>query len=155
MDPELETRRSARLVIIDGRDRLLLFRYEDEHRAPFWSTVGGELRAGEDYVAAARREFAEETGFDAPIGELLHRREAVFAVARSTPARWIERYYLVECRRPGALSDAAWTDEERATIQAWRWWTLEEMRAAPSAFLPSCLPALLESALRRRAARAG
>jgi len=34
-----------------------------------WTIVKGELTPGEDALAAARREFAEETGAEAPAGE--------------------------------------------------------------------------------------
>src|SRR5688500_15569708 len=63
MPAELDLRRSARLIILDPRGRLLLFRYHDEHKPPFWSTAGGELQDGEDYRAAVQRELLEETGF--------------------------------------------------------------------------------------------
>jgi predicted NUDIX family NTP pyrophosphohydrolase len=36
-----------------------------------WSIVKGELDDGEDPLAGARREFAEETGHSAPAGEVL------------------------------------------------------------------------------------
>jgi ADP-ribose pyrophosphatase YjhB (NUDIX family) len=147
--PELDLRRSARLIILDPRGRLLLFRYHDEHKPPFWSTAGGELRAGEDYRAAAQRELQEETGFQSEIGPLLHEREDVFAVARSGPARWVEQYFLVECDREDAPNRAGWTEEERATIQDWRWWSLPEMREQPGCFLPDSLGDLLENALIR------
>ncbi len=36
-----------------------------------WSIPKGEFEAGEEPLAAARREFAEETGAEAPLGEAL------------------------------------------------------------------------------------
>ena len=101
-NPEL--RRSARLIILDPDGRLLLFRYQDEHRPAFWSTAGGELRVEEEYRDAAQRELQEETGFPFKIGPLLHEREDIYAVARSQPARWVEQYFLVECNRADAPS---------------------------------------------------
>lgn len=69
----METRRSARLVIVDEDGRLLLFRYHDEHHAPFWATPGGELLPGESYLDAARRELREETGLNLQIGRLVEK----------------------------------------------------------------------------------
>jgi len=147
MTAKPEPRCSARLIILDQEGRLLLFRYQDEHKPAFWSTAGGELQAEEEYRDAARRELQEETGFKFEIGPLLHEREDIYAVARSQPARWVEHYFLVECDRAGVPSRANWTDEERTTIQDWKWWTLAEMREQPKSFLPECLPELLERAL--------
>jgi ADP-ribose pyrophosphatase YjhB (NUDIX family) len=142
----LPERGSARLVLVDPTGRLLLFRYHDEHRPPYWSTVGGRLEPGETYLDAAARELAEETGFAAAIGPLLHVRSEVFAVARQGPARWTEHYFLVRCQG-GEPDRARWTDEERATIRAHRWWSLDEMRATDETFLPAIIPGLLEEVL--------
>jgi len=140
-------RRSARLVIVDPKGQMLLFRYHDEHKPPFWSTAGGELLSDEDYRAAAQRELTEETGFDIQIGQFLCAREDVYAVARSVPARWREKYFLVELDRPQPPDRSGWTNEERATIQDWKWWSLSEMRSEPGSFLPEWLPELLETTL--------
>ena len=145
----METRKSARLILVDAAARLLLFRYADEHRPPFWATAGGELQGAESYRDAARRELREETGLDLPIGSELRRRESVYAVARSTPARWLERYYLIRCPHGVAIRTAGWTDEEQATIQTWRWWSLQAMRReSMGTFAPSWLPDLLAAVLR-------
>lgn len=145
----LPVRRSARLVLLDSEDRLLLFRYHDEHKPPFWSTAGGELKEGESYEMAAARELKEETGFTAPIGQLLRERDDVYPTARSTPARWLERYFLVRC--DGTPSREGWSEEERETIQNWKWWSLNEMRTTDETFLPSFLPDLLHDTIELRA----
>lgn len=151
---DLPGRRSSRLVILDPQDRLLLFRYHDEHSNPFWGTVGGELKPGEDYLAAARRELHEETGFSDAIGPVLRQRDEVYAVARSKPARWLERYFLVRCESTDAVERNGWTEEERATIRAWKWWQLSEMLAEdPTSFKPEWLIELLRSVVGSRATR--
>jgi ADP-ribose pyrophosphatase YjhB (NUDIX family) len=142
----LPVHRSARLVIVDPAGRLLLFRYHDEHRPPFWSTAGGRLEPGESYEVAAARELAEETGFAAEVGPPLRVRDEVYAVARDVPARWVEHYFLVRCEG-GDPSRDRWTAEERATIREHRWWSAEEMRSTDETFLPSLIPELLEQAL--------
>src|SRR5690242_5310721 len=93
---DLTVKRSARLVILDREGRMLLFRYHDEHRPPFWATPGGRLESGETYLAAAARELREETGFHASVGPLLKTRDEVFPVAWSGIDRYIEHYFLVE-----------------------------------------------------------
>ena len=145
-DPPIQ--RSARLFIVSPAGRLLLFRYHDKHRAPFWATAGGRVIDGEDDFDTAARELREETGFGAEIGPVLRERDEVYAVAHGEPARWMERYFLVRCPEADPARDG-WTDEERATIRAHRWWSLEEMRAADEPFLPAWLPDLLAEVLAR------
>lgn len=143
---EIPIARSARLVIVDPERRVLLFRYHDG-RPPFWATVGGRLESGESYLAAGKRELAEETGFTAPIGRLLRARDEVFTVVGSVPTRWLEHYFLVECAG-GAIDQTRWTAEERVTIQHHHWWTLAEIKATSETFRPAWLPELLETTLR-------
>ncbi|WP_027328314.1 NUDIX hydrolase [Marinimicrobium agarilyticum] len=145
----METRQCSRLMIINEKGELLLFQYKDEHsRCPFWATVGGELKAGESYLDAAKRELYEETGLGGEVGPLVMEREDVFAVARSTPALWQEKYYHVHCNSTDKVFAAEWTDEEKSTIQKWKWWSVEDIKSGIHEFKPSCIPDLHEKLLR-------
>ncbi|MGM0824986.1 MAG: NUDIX hydrolase [Pseudomonadota bacterium] len=147
----METRKSSRLIIVDQEGRLLLFLYQDEHQSPFWATVGGELKPGESYAKAAKRELYEETGLVQDVGEMLRDRDDVYAVARSVPARWLEQYFLVEWPANREVFAAKWSDEEKSTIQQWKWWSLDELRDKdPSLFKPRWIPDLLGSVLHRQ-----
>lgn len=139
-------------MIVNDQGKLLLFQYKDEHKLePFWATAGGELKEGESYFEAAKRELYEETGLEYELGELLLEREEVFAVARSSPAIWQEKYYLVRCSSDSKVFAANWTEEEKSTIQKWKWWSLEEMENRSShSFKPGCLPELLNTILNRK-----
>lgn len=141
----LEERFCSRLIIVNRAGELLLFQYKDEHQSPFWATVGGELQPGESHLDAACRELLEETGQKLPIGPMVRSRDAIYPVARSVPAQWRERYFLV--RTPDRLvpSSASWTEEERSTIQAWKWWRLDEMQRSSEKFIPEWLAELAES----------
>ena len=141
----MEVRYCSRLMLLNEQNDLLLFQYLDEHTSSsFWATAGGELKPGESYLQAASRELYEETGLREEIGPLVMEREAVFAVARSQPALWRERYYLVRCPESARVFAADWTDEEKATIQKWKWWSLDAMRAeGRDAFKPENLADLL------------
>ncbi len=81
---EVDTvRTSARVVLLDEQDRVLLLRGHDPQtpEAPFWFTVGGGVEPGETLRTAAVRELWEETGFAMDSSLLrgpLWRRVAVF-----------------------------------------------------------------------------
>ena len=53
-----------------------------------WSVPKGEVEPGEDEVACARREFAEETGLPVPAGELVPLGEQVQSSGRKTNVVW-------------------------------------------------------------------
>ncbi|WP_040797198.1 NUDIX hydrolase [Nocardia higoensis] len=76
-------RTSARVVLLDERDRILLMRGNDPKtpESPFWFTIGGGVEPGESLRAAAVRELWEETGYTADPDALrgpIWRRVAVF-----------------------------------------------------------------------------
>lgn len=136
----LPDRRSARLLIYDPDGRLLLFRYHDEHKPPFWATPGGELIGDESFEDAAAREFHEETGQDLPIEAVDRERRAFYTVARSTPARWHERYFRVTAPHAFTPVRDGWTEEERSTIVNHRWWTPDELTTTTEVIHPDWLP---------------
>jgi len=147
MTDALPIRRSSRLMIVSPQCRLLLFRYSDEHSNPFWATVGGELVGEESYLDAAIRELYEETGFEAQVGPLLRERDAVYAVAQSKPARWLEQYFLVSVGAERIPNRGNWTDEERSTIVESKWWSLSELSEPSLAVKPDWIPKLLADVL--------
>lgn len=149
MDTPLPVRRSARLLIVSPDRRLLLFRYDDEHGDDFWATPGGELVGDETFRDAAARELLEETGQRLSVGDVVREREAVYPVARSGPARWIEQYFLVSAPDAFVPLSTDWTDEERETIVDHRWWSVEDLARSRHMLKPAWLADVL-SALRPR-----
>src|SRR5579863_6315723 len=91
----LKLRRAGRVIVLDPRDRVLLFRYDEgPPNGRHWCTPGGGLDDGEDYEAGARRELAEETGWtDVPLGAEVYQRTLTMAYADAI-VRQYERFFL-------------------------------------------------------------
>jgi len=139
-------RRSARVLLIDARDRILLFRTRAVEAAWVWHTPGGGLDGRETYAEAARRELWEETGLVAQAGPCVWRRRHVYrwdGVLRE--AR--QRYFLVRCD-PFEPDFSRWTELERTEILEHRWWSLPEIAASDELFAPHRLAVLLAPLLR-------
>ena len=147
----LPLRRAGRVVVLDPGDRVLLLRYdEDPPAGRHWATPGGGLNPGESYAAAARRELAEETGWDdiALLGEI-HRHVRLITYEGGV-RRQRERLFLARTgqvrRQLGAVAAMHASDG----ITAWRWWTLPELDTTAELVWPRGLAALIRGTLGRR-----
>ena len=148
MTAEPILRVAARVLVIDDRERTLLFRYDGPEGQRFWATPGGALDAGETHEQAARRELREEAGAgDVELGPWIWTREHVFPWGGKT-WRQQERFFLarvsgfdVEPALPPALLRAEGIVEHR-------WWTLTELRQADDDLAPRRLAELVERVLR-------
>jgi len=65
-------RDSARVILLDGDGRVLLFRVVGprDDKPPLWITPGGGVAPGEELVVAAARELEEGTGLKVSVAEL-------------------------------------------------------------------------------------
>lgn len=143
----MRERQTVRLLVVDERDRVLLFAVEDdsiaepnERPAPgvFWITPGGGVEPGEDDRAAGRRELWEETGIERDdIGPCVWDQDHVL-VWNGEPLRLRERYYLTRVST-GAVALDHVTDLERAVYRAHRWWTADEIAASDALIFPTAL----------------
>jgi len=140
-------RPAARILLVDGEGRILMFRFTPEDgRAPFWCTPGGAVDPGETYEEAARRELYEETGIIADPGPQVMRREVDFLTLEQIEVTADERYFLV--RTDAREIDAAGhTELEQRVMQQWRWFTPAELAAHDEQYFPEDLTAILTEVL--------
>ncbi|MFM9864320.1 MAG: NUDIX hydrolase [Micropepsaceae bacterium] len=149
----MRERNTARAVMLDPQDRVLLFEFhlkagmigKDARR--FWATPGGEIEPGEDVHDAIRREVAEETGIEG----CTFGPELWFGSNQLTfngvPTKTLERFFVV--RSPAAaLSSANWTALEKEVMRAHRWWTVDELIATAETIFPPRFGYLVDAFLK-------
>ena len=156
---ELRLRQAGRVIVLDPEDRVLLFRYDEgPPNGRHWCTPGGGLDDGEDYVAGARRELAEETGWtDVALGAEVYEWTRTMEFADAI-VRQHERIFLARVETAGRGLGEVAAMHASDGIAAWHWWTLAEMDATDEVIWPPGLADLVRGLigtgqLRRRAAR--
>lgn len=147
-EPAVVDRRAARVLLLDGRGRVLLFHGCDPARPDagrWWFTPGGGLDPGETAAQGAARELAEETGLRvAPdaLGPPVHERVARFSFAGGE-YRQSEDFFAL--RVPAHEVDTSgFSALEVQAVLGHRWWSVEELRTTSERFYPEQLPDLVD-----------
>lgn len=138
-------RRGARLVLLDGVDRVLMVRGHDvdEPTRHWWFTPGGGIDPGESAIDAVVRELREETGLEVAAADVVGpvaTRSAAFDFHRQT-VRQDEVFFVARIDEPGGLVTDGWTSVERSFMDELRWWDLDDLEAVevevfPADFVP-------------------
>jgi 8-oxo-dGTP pyrophosphatase MutT (NUDIX family) len=143
-------RPTARLIVFDPANRILLFRavvghsVEPERRpdaTSFWALPGGGIEPGETPEAAARRELTEETG-------LVSNCAMPMVAIRTTAYDWKGRRFLtrehifLHRSQSTTLDSSGWLESDRRWMQDLGWWTLSALAETNDIVRPPGLIAL-------------
>lgn len=148
----MKTRLTARAVLLDPSDRVLLFRFELPEgmiggARRFWATPGGAIEAAEDVRVALAREVREETGFsDFEIGAELWVGEQTLTFD-GVPTFTRERFFAVRAQ-VAEINRNGWTELERRVMRDHRWWSVDELTSTRETIFPANFGRLVEQFLR-------
>jgi 8-oxo-dGTP pyrophosphatase MutT (NUDIX family) len=143
-------RRSARVLLTDRADRVLLLHFRDRDGF-IWLTPGGGVQDGEPLDVAAARELREEVGLAVPAGEL---REPVAHSSGYVRFDWAEGIFRDDFfhHRVDAheIDTSGMEDLEAGQHAGHRWWSVDELRATTEIVYPLGLADLLAELLAGR-----
>ena len=142
-------RRSARVLLVDDADRVLLFRFRSRTPTGFcWLTPGGGVDRGEPLAVAAARELHEETGLRVTPDQLGAPVAATSGHADLGWARGLFRddFFFHRVSRH-EVDTSGWEPGEHRRITAHRWWPVTELADTADEVYPLGLAALLAGLL--------
>lgn len=148
MKSEPIIRRTARVLLLDELDRILLFQGQDPSNLSdiFWCPVGGGIEPGESPEDAAKREVREETGLiDFDLGSHVWNREDKYSF-NGRDYQVSETWFLSHVSS-FEIDTSALSDLERVSFVQYRWWTQSELDVTTEIMTPRQLAPLLKDLL--------
>jgi ADP-ribose pyrophosphatase YjhB (NUDIX family) len=139
---ETQERRASRLILLDSKRRVLLFRHARRNGETFWAPPGGGLDAGETFEQAAFREASEELGLKDCSIKLLWEKTAEF-IYDDQSVHQRERYFLVDGNVSGLLSGVQKIHDEEGILET-KWWAIADLQSIGQPVFPEYLARELE-----------
>jgi 8-oxo-dGTP pyrophosphatase MutT (NUDIX family) len=132
-------RRSARVLLLDAADRLLLLKYGSD-----WFTPGGGLDDGEDPRQAAARELREEVGLRVSVEDL---GPLVAITSGHADLGWVNGLlrddYFLHRVTWHEVDTSGLGPHEIASFTGHRWWSVDELATTRETIYPSGLAPLV------------
>jgi ADP-ribose pyrophosphatase YjhB (NUDIX family) len=144
---ELRLRAAVRALIVDDADATLLVKFVFPSGIEAWALPGGGLENGETAEDGLRRELHEELGLtDIPIGPHIWSRKHIIPMSTGHDGQR-DRIHLVRLPRFEPQPLIGWERMRAEFVFEMRWWSLDEIDAAPVRFAPSRLGELYRALL--------
>jgi len=127
-----EWRPAVRALVVDEAAQrvLLIHTWIPDSGKLIWLAPGGGLEGDEDPIQALYREVEEETGFkpSQAFGPVWWRRMKFYLHGKAYDQSEDFYYVPVDIFEPDNTGNPA--DDERDIFRGFRWWTLDEIKAA-------------------------
>lgn len=132
------TRRSARVLLLDASDRLLLVQ-----SGGAWLVPGGGVEDGEGLAEAAARELREETGLTVTPAELYPVAYTTGRADLGWASGLFRDDFFLHRVTSHQVDPAGLNESERRYYGGHRWWTQADLAATRETVYPANLAALV------------